>query len=231
MLFEGKLEKNNRDYLVRLLNLDDMGKITELQADVVEDLKEKGNLQPLTHGEYTYILKGNGLMIGAFSGTELIAFRALLIPPLDDEHLGHDIGLQASELPRVIYQEISIVHPYYRGNRLQQTLAHLIMEELRTLGQSFMYVACTVAPFNIPSLKDKFKQGMEVAALKMKYGNQLRYIFVKRMESEDAGGEISNIAKVPMGDIEGQQALLKCGWRGISLEEEDGDYRILYVKR
>jgi hypothetical protein len=28
------------------------------------------------------------------------------------------------------------------------------------------YVCCTIAPFNIPSLKDKFAQGIEIAALK-----------------------------------------------------------------
>ena len=38
------------------------------------------------------------------------------------------------------------------------------------------YVCCTVAPFNIPSLKDKFSQGMEIAALKEKYGGSMRYV-------------------------------------------------------
>ena len=31
-------------------------------------------------------------------------------------------------------------------------------------------------PFNIPSLKDKFAQGMEIAALKEKYGGSMRYV-------------------------------------------------------
>jgi hypothetical protein len=59
----------------------------------------------------------------------------------------------------------------------------------------------------------------------------LRYIFIKSLVGEDRGGEISEIARVPMGDVEGQQALLHEGWRGISLEEDDGGYRVLYVKR
>jgi hypothetical protein len=118
-----------------------------------------------------------------------------------------------------------------RGNRLQQTLANLIMQELEKQDQRFTYVACTVAPFNIPSLKDKFKQGMEIASHKIKYVDQLRYIFIKRLDGEGSGGEISEIARVPMGDVEGQQALLDEGWRGISMEEEDGGYRVLYVRR
>lgn len=230
-LFEGYLEKNNESYTVRLLSKEHISQLQELQELVVDTLTEKKNLQPLTYEELDYILDGNGLMIGAFTGRGLIAFRALLIPPIDEEHLGLDAGLEAEELPRVIYQEISNVHPDYRGNRLQQTLAHLIMEELGKLDQRFTYVACTVAPFNIPSLKDKFKQGMEIAALKIKYINQLRYIFIKRLDGEGRGGEISEIARVQMGDVEGQQALLHAGWRGISLEEEDGGYQVLYVKR
>jgi hypothetical protein len=231
-LFEGFLEKNNESYTVRLLDKEHMSQLQGLQELVVDTLVEKKNLQPLTYEELDYILNGSGLMIGAFIGSELVAFRALLIPPIDEEHLGLDVGLGAGELPRVIYQEISIVHPDYRGNRLQQTLAHLIMEELGKLDQTFNYAACTVAPFNIPSLKDKLKQGMEIAALKVKYVNQLRYIFIKQLGGESKAGEISEIERVPMGDVEGQQALLDAGWRGISLEEEeDGEYRVVYVKR
>lgn len=230
-LFEGFLDKNNESYIVRLLSKEHMSQLQQLQELVVDTLAEKKNLQPLTYEELDYILTGNGLMIGAFTGQGLIAFRALLIPPIDEEHLGLDVGLEAGELPRVIYQEISNVHPDYRGNGLQQTLAHLIMQEQGKLDQSFTYVACTVAPFNIPSLKDKFKQGMEIAALKIKYVDQLRYIFIKRLDGEGRGGEISEIASVPMGDVEGQQALLQEGWRGISLEKEDDGFRVLYVKR
>lgn len=230
-LFEGYLEKNNESYTVRLLSKEHISQLQELQELVVDTLTDKKNLQPLTYEELDYILTGRGLMIGAFTAKGLIAFRALLIPPIDEEHLGLDAGLEAEELPRVIYQEISNVHPDYRGNRLQQTLAHLIMEELGKLDQRFTYVACTVAPFNIPSLKDKFKQGMEIAALKIKYVNQLRYIFIKRLDGEGSGGEISEITRVQMGDVDGQQTLLHEGWRGISLEEEDGGYQVLYVKR
>lgn len=230
-LFEGYLEKNNESYTVRLLSKEHISQLQELQELVVDTLTEKKNLQPLTYEELDYILTGRGLMIGAFTAKGLIAFRALLIPPIDEEHLGLDAGLEAEELPRVIYQEISNVHPDYRGNRLQQTLAHLIMEELGKLDQRFTYVACTVAPFNIPSLKDKFKQGMEIAALKIKYVNQLRYIFIKRLDGEGSGGEISEITRVQMGDVDRQQTLLHEGWRGISLEEEGGGYQVLYVKR
>lgn len=225
-LFEGVLEKTKEPYTVRLLEMEHLRQILDLQETVVEELNEKSTLQPLSQEEFIYILEGNGLMIGAFTGSGLIAFRALLIPHIDDEHLGLDIGLATEELPQVIYQEISIVHPVYRGNRLQQTLAYLIMDEVKNLDRTFTYVACTVAPFNIPSMKDKFKQGMHIAALKHKYGHQLRYIFVKRLDGKDER-EMYNMEKVPMADVSKQQELLKAGWRGISLESEN---TVVYVK-
>jgi hypothetical protein len=224
-LFEGVLEKTDEPYTVRLLGREHLRQILDLQETVVEELNDKSSLQPLSQEEFIYILEGNGLMIGAFTGSGLIAFRALLIPPMDDEHLGLDIGLATEELSQVIYQEISMVHPVYRGNRLQQTLAHLIMDEVKNLDQTFTYVACTVAPFNIPSMKDKFKQGMQIAALKHKYDHQLRYIFVKRLDGKGER-EMYNMEKVPMADVLKQQELLRAGWRGISLESEN---TVVYV--
>lgn len=164
VLYEGRLKQNNERFHVTLLSLEYIEQILLLQNVVVEALEDKSRLQPLSQEEFQYILEGNGMMIGAFIENELIAFRALLVPPIDDEHLGLDIGLPESELHRVIYQEISNVHPNCRGNGMQKILATVIMDELQKEDSKYDYVCCTVAPFNIPSLKDKFAQGMKIAA-------------------------------------------------------------------
>src|SRR5690606_19568348 len=122
--------------------------ILSLQEIVYDELKNKEILQKLTEDEFRYIVEGNGLAIGAFVGETLIGVRALLVPPIDEEHLGLAVGLKKEELEKVIYQEISFIHPSYRGNRLQQLLAKLIMETLNESDHSYRYVCCTVAPFN-----------------------------------------------------------------------------------
>ncbi|WP_375540525.1 hypothetical protein [Peribacillus simplex] len=63
-------------------------------------------------------------MIGAFVCEELIAFafRALLAPLIDEEHLGRDFGSIENELSEVIYQEISNVLPAYRGTNCNRHL-------------------------------------------------------------------------------------------------------------
>ncbi|XWN51954.1 GNAT family N-acetyltransferase [Anoxybacillus flavithermus] len=229
ILYEGTLKQDDQRFSVLPLSIDHLQQILTLQDIVIEALEKKEILQPLTSEEYQYILEGNGLMIGAFVEEQLIAFRALLVPPINEEHLGLDIVLSEEELPRVIYQEISIVHPAYRGNRLQKTLAFLIMQQLEQLDNTYDYVCCTVAPFNIPSLKDKFAQGMEIAALKEKYGNRLRYIFVKKRTEEKPNW--SDFVSLRMGDISGQQALLAEGWRGIAMEHRDGEYWVRFGKK
>ncbi|HFK1458877.1 TPA: GNAT family N-acetyltransferase [Bacillus cereus] len=227
VLYEGTLKQNNKPFHVTLLSLDYIEQILSLQNVVVEALEDKSRLQPLSQEEFQYILEGNGMMIGAFIENELIAFRALLVPPIDDEHLGLDIGLPESELHRVIYQEISNVHPNCRGNGMQKILATVIMDELQKEDSKYDYVCCTVAPFNIPSLKDKFAQGMEIAALKEKYGGSMRYVFVKELR-EDNERDWTDIKSVPMNNAGGQQALLSEGYRGYKMEKVDEDFVVKF---
>ncbi|HDR5533448.1 TPA: GNAT family N-acetyltransferase [Bacillus anthracis] len=229
VLYEGRLKQNNERFHVTLLSLEYIEQILLLQNVVVEALEDKSRLQPLSQEEFQYILEGNGMMIGAFIENELIAFRALLVPPIDDEHLGLDIGLPESELHRVIYQEISNVHPNCRGNGMQKILATVIMDELQKEDSKYDYVCCTVAPFNIPSLKDKFAQGMKIAALKEKYGGSMRYVFVKELR-EDNERDWTDIKSIPMNNAGGQQALLSEGYRGYKMEKVDEDFVVKFER-
>ncbi|MBZ4222153.1 GNAT family N-acetyltransferase [Bacillus wiedmannii] len=227
VLYKGSLKQNNEPFRVTLLTLENIEQILSLQNVVVEALEDKSRLQPLSLEEFQYILEGNGMMIGAFIENELIAFRALLVPPIDEEHLGLDIGIPESELHRVIYQEISNVHPNSRGNGMQKILATVIMDELQKEDSKYDYVCCTVAPFNIPSLKDKFAQGMEIAALKKKYGGSMRYVFVKELRG-DKERNWTDVKSVPMSDAVGQQALLSEGYRGYEMEKIDDTFIVKF---
>ncbi|GIN90285.1 hypothetical protein J22TS1_13360 [Siminovitchia terrae] len=227
--FEGVL-KNSIPYQVRRLSTSDIAQILAMQDIVVQTLENKDILQPLSFEEFQFITDGNGILIGAFADQKLIAFRALLVPSVDaDDHLGLDIGLQKNELQDVIYQEISNVHPDYRGNRLQQQLAQLIMQELSKEEQTYKYICATVMPFNIPSLKDKFSQGMMITALKEKYEGRLRYVFYKQL-GKDVKCEWTETTELAMSDIKSQQILLQKGWRGFKMDKREGEYVVVYGK-
>lgn len=202
-----------------------------LQHSVCEALEDQTILQALTIEEFEFIFAGNGLMVGAYAEGELIAFRALLAPPIDEEHLGYDIGLTEDMLPRVIYQEISVVHPAYRGNRLQQKMGDVVMRQLPLLERQFRFVRATVAPGNLASLKDKLAQGMEIHALKEKYGDWLRYILVKDLEApRKPGGER---VLVEIENLDRQKQLLADGFVGVGIEERErrGLLEFLQIER
>lgn len=224
MIFEGML--GEQPYSVRLLGLADLPLIDSLQQEVCTALADPNILQPLSEDELVNILGGNGLMVGAFTGERLIAFRALLQPEADEEeHLGLDVG--ASDLSRVLYQEISNVHPDFRGFGLQKVLARIVMEQVDV--ERFDWVCATVMPYNIASLKDKFAQSMYVYALKLKYGGKLRYVFGKQLN-----GDVSMVGEsaafVSMGDTKVQQQLLKDGYIGISMQAAGDDWIVEYRK-
>ena len=218
----------NASYEAHRLNESHIKELLTLQLEVVEALEDKEILQPLDEEELRFILSGHGVMIGVFVEEKLIAFRALLQPELDEEHLGYDIGLSTeAELKQVLYQEISNVHPAYRGYGLQRTMADIIMQQVDLT--KFNVVCATVMPGNIASLKDKFSQGMHVAALKLKYGGKLRYVFMKDLMREGIAAWQQE-QFVPMDDTKGQQALLKSGFVGKSMKKTGDNWLVQYVK-
>ena len=218
----------NAAYEAHLLNEAHIKELMTLQLEVVEALEDKAILQPLDEEELRFILSGHGVMIGVFVEGKLIAFRALLQPELDEEHLGYDIGLLTeAELKQVLYQEISNVHPAYRGYGLQRTMADIIMQQVDLT--KFNVVCATVMPGNIASLKDKFSQGMHVAALKLKYGGKLRYVFMKDLMRE----ELTTWQQeqfVSMDDTAGQQQLLNNGFVGRAMKKTGDNWLVHYVK-
>jgi hypothetical protein len=166
-------------------------------------------------------------MVGVFVEDELVAFRALAIPEIDEHHLGYDIGLGTEQLDEVVYQEITNVHPDYRGFGLQKKLGTIVMELLDA--SPYTHVCATVAPFNIASLKDKLHQGMVIGALKKKYGEMLRYVFYKKLHENRKAG--SKVLEVSMGDTEKQRQLLAEGWIGTSILQKDDVWYVKYEEK
>lgn len=223
-IYEGMLGET--PFFVTTLHLQHLQEIENLQLVVYQSLADQSVLQPLSTEEFDYMLSGNGMMIGAYVGDELIAFRALLNPPVDAEHLGYDCGIAEDEFHKVLYQEISNVSPIYRGYGLQKTLAQVIMGHIDL--EKYDYVCSTVKPYNIPSLKDKFSQGLVVKGLKIKYGDKLRYIFYKDLRQELS--TFTEKKTISMDDTVGQQQLLKQGYIGTSMYEEQNDWFVVYEK-
>nr|WP_106785016.1 N-acetyltransferase [Lysinibacillus timonensis] len=215
-------------YKVYVLTKVHLPEVLALQEVVMEALPNKDTLQPLSEDEFLYMLEGNGLLIGVYIEDKLIAFRAVVVPKIDEEHLGYDLGLvEESDLQRIMYQEISNVHPNYRGHGLQKTMAKVIMGQIEP--SKFDYLCTTVMPYNIASLKDKFSQGFYIIALKTIYGGKLRYVFAHDLQKEPQYEEETII--ISMGDREGQQQLLKQGYVGVLMKQVDDDWFVEYRRQ
>ncbi|WP_342558080.1 GNAT family N-acetyltransferase [Metasolibacillus sp. FSL K6-0083] len=221
MLYKGQLGKH--EFYVERLAAEQLAEIEMLQQMVCDALEDKTILQPLSKEELLYILNGNGIMIGAFADSQLIAVRALLEPDVEEkEHLGLDVG--AKNLARVLYQEISFIHPKFRGYGLQQTLATIVMTQVDMA--KYDWVCATVKPYNIASLKDKLVQNIYIRALKYKYGGKLRYVMAKPLHKEQSftGGELV----IAMGDVEAQQQALRDGYIGIAIEKRGEEWFVQF---
>ncbi|AOV07090.1 GNAT family N-acetyltransferase [Sporosarcina ureilytica] len=219
--------KNKKEITIKECTVEHIEAIQALQLEVIQSLTTESFLQPLSKEEFSHILTGNGLMIGAFHEEELVAFRALLIPDENEEdHLGEDAGLAKEAWASVIYSEVSNVLPSFRGNGLQKLLGEIIFNEIDT--KKYRYICATVAPFNIASLIDKFAHGLQIVALKEKYHDMLRYVFVKDLQQEEK--HALDQVFIQMADTNKQQALLAEGWIGTSMQKNEDEWAVTYKK-
>ncbi|WP_339284854.1 hypothetical protein [Oceanobacillus sp. FSL K6-3682] len=220
------LNGEDKNTYLRYLTTTDLPEIIELQTAVYEALEDKNRLEPLDEDEFLTILEGDSLMVGIFHQEKLVAFRAFLNPAADEEGLGKDIGLTEEDYAQIIYSEISNVHPDFRGNRLQTRMGKFIMEQLDST--AYRYVLATVAPGNIPSMKDKFALGMRIYKMKEKYGGKLRYIYCNDLQLHNVGD--GEHREIKMNDITGQANLMKEGYIGTGMKNKDNEWLIIYQK-
>ncbi len=119
------------------------------------------------------------------------------------------------------------MHPDYQGNSLQKIMGDLIMKELSRKEHPYLYVCATVAPDNIPSLKDKFAQQMEIKTLVTIYGKKQRYVFAKELNGQKEKLEIIEENELRIKDVHLINQYLKLNWVGVKLTEKDDH---IYIK-
>lgn len=210
---------------VRLLHHDQIEEIMALQQKVHASLEDPNRLQQLTRDEILVILDQN-LYAGLFDGDQLVASRAFLRPGEDAEHLGKDAGIPEEEWRSVIYSEITVVDSEYQGNGIQQKLGNWWLERLEN--SDYRYICTTVAPLNIPSMKDKFALGMVIVALKEKYGGKLRYIFARDLEEPYTWNAEREL--VQMTEYTTQRQLLNDGYQGVSMKQIENVWYVEFAR-
>lgn len=129
------------------------------------------------------------------------------------------------ELPNTLFSVVTNVDPDYRGSGLQKLLGEKIMETIDR--NRFRYVLSTVAPFNIPSLKDKFFLGFSIVDLKEQYNGKLRYTFFKDFQKESVEFELVDFS-VNMSDYGRQKELFQLGYFGTGIFYQNDEWMVQF---
>ena len=135
------------------------------------------------NAEYTYQMltgnKGTGYKAVDLLSGQVAGVFMTVVPGMEEDNMGYDIGLPEGELPLVAHMDSVAVLPPYRGRGLQRRLMEAAEADLRE--QGYRYLMCTVHPDNRYSRNNVIRQGYEAVMVKEKYGGHLREIFLKRI--------------------------------------------------
>jgi len=217
-------------YTMRYLDESYLQQVLDLQAMIVQNLPSPDLLQPFPPDFMRQHVRNKGRIIGVLADNELIAFRALYFPDMDDHewNLGFDIGLQDSELSKVANLQMVCVNPLYRGNQLGLKMNRHAIRFLKE-DTDYIHLCATVHPRNHWNVRVLMKSGFVIRNLKEKYGGKLRYIVYQNLREPIkiiSSGEVL----VKHMDIDEQKKVLKRGFLGIDLVESLQGFQVVFAK-
>lgn len=195
---------------IRKAELRDVVAIESIQQRALDVLANPEALDPVPIDELKEEIKAGLMAVAEIDGV-VGAFRTMHIPT--DDYLGPYAGIADAKDSGLIYSDITIVDPDYRGLSLQRKLGEWLFEEVAA---QYKMIMATVHPENTPSLKDKFHLGMHIIAMDRLYGGKLRFIFMKDLMNKF---DVLNVVEVDRDDLEQIQLLLEEEYRGVGVND------------
>lgn len=229
ILNQGYLVKRKSDtrhvesYTMRLVEAREIDAVLNLQSLVYDGLPNKEVLYKDTKFEMLDDLYNGAKIIGVFNSVDqLISYRYISFPRHATKNLGRDIALDLSELDKVVHLETTLVDPMYRGNRLQSLTLEKAIEIIEPMDMK--HIMCTVSPYNLFSLFNIMSAGLNIKALKKKYGvayddGMWRFILHKDL-SVDFRNCFDDTKHLKMDRIHEQKKLIENGYIGYNLVKE-----------
>lgn len=134
----------------------------EIHASLGED--EKTFISRKTREDFKKYLSGRGVILGVFSGTEMMAMGNLLLPQKGDapDTAGMaDMNINMPVHKFGVLQSDSVL-PKWRGNGLQLKLAAARIKVARALGRS--HIMALADTRNIATIKSLLKAGLAIVS-------------------------------------------------------------------
>ncbi len=219
-------------YQIKLIGESELTEVQSLQQFVYNKLPNKDVLSTDSYEVMMQDLEAGGMILGVYnSKNELIAYRFVTFPKNQESNLGKDLHLSPQSLQRVAHLETTLVHPDYRGNKLQSDTLGIALPIIAQKG--YQHVMCTVSPVNPFSLYNVMSHGLKIKALKRKYGtpegNPGLWRFILHKDLDVAPNfKIDNCFNINLNALEVQSELINEGFVGTSLNRETSSLQ--YVK-
>lgn len=164
--------------LIMTLSNEHIDKILKLQDDIFNMLEDKSLFAKTQKEEFEDMINKNGELIGIVTEeNNLIAFGAMVKPELEEFNLGYDLNFEDEKLVKIAHMESTVVHPNYRGNKLQKIICENLEKVAKDKNCSIF--CATVSPNNEFSLNTLLSLNYKIAIEKEKYGGLKRYIVIK----------------------------------------------------
>jgi len=216
------------------LGMDDVDEMKKLESEIIAGLESPDAYSPDEKEDILEDMENGAMIFGVFVKGKLRAYRYISFPKRTEANYGRDIELKGKELDKVVNFTSTIVHPEYRGNRLQRKTMKHALEQLG--GTEYRYLISTVSPINYYSLKNMIRSGFVIKKIKRKYGKiadeidgKMRYILFRDI-NDNMVKRYSKTIVVNNTEIDLQKNLIKNGYIGYDVDELDefGDYKILF---
>jgi ribosomal protein S18 acetylase RimI-like enzyme len=232
---KGFLSQNDSDresvnYKMCFLGIEDFQDILDLQDLIAKNLPIAEIFRLHEEDYFRDFFCLERAAVGVITRQGLVAYSIIRIPGNGGDNLAKDIGLPQGELGKVAHLQATVVHPFFRGNGLQQKMAEAHLRVIEDLG--FLHVCCTVSPKNPVSLKNILASGFVIKGLRPMFQGWWRYIMYKNIlyNMNLDKSEVSEEVNIMDSDIEGQVDLLKKGFVGFKMNRQPEGYRIYYAK-
>ena len=170
--------ENDREVKANIVKLEisDLDDIVRLQDFIIEGIEDKQIFARTNREEFISYFEGNSYLVGIrlIETGKLVALGVYVNDGLKEDNYGYDLDYLKEDILKTGQIEITIVHPDFRGNRLQDILCKKLIEVSKVNGDK--YLTATVSPYNKHSLSNFLKADFKNKKEKLKYGGVLRCI-------------------------------------------------------
>lgn len=171
---------HEEEIIIKPLHAEHLNQILSLQEIILQHLPDQSWYANTSKEEFKEILAHTNLILGGFNQhSELITMGAYVAYSYHKHNYGYDLGFKGDDLLHVGQIDSTIVHPNYRGNKLQNTLCDLLEDFAQK--QAIPIISATVSPNNLYSLNTFLKRGYHIENETIKYGGLKRYLLMKNL--------------------------------------------------